>query len=182
MEEEQTTFDSQLMRILEEMIEAEADILERVSGLPIDVVAMSVASNIWRTSQLFRQKMERDVLLNYQLSWASFSSLFIVWIWGPIDMGAIAESQSVGRSTITSSITLLEKKGYCVREHQGDDRRSVYVRLTPAGQALIEEVFPIFNRHEKEFTACLTDDEAQTLTHLLRKVILHQRTNPLQEN
>ena len=162
------------MRILEEMIEAEVDILERVSGLPIDIVALSAASNLWRTSQLFRQKMERDVLANYQLSWASFSSLFIVWIWGPIEMGAIAESQSVGRSTITSSITLLEKKGYCLREHQGEDRRTVYVRLTPSGQALIEEVFPIFNRHEKEFTACLTDEEMQTLTYLLRKVILHQ--------
>lgn len=166
--------DPERMRILEEMIEAEVDILERVSGLPIDIVALSAASNLWRTSQLFRQKMERDVLANYQLSWASFSSLFIVWIWGPIEMGAIAESQSVGRSTITSSITLLEKKGYCLREHQGEDRRTVYVRLTPSGQALIEEVFPIFNRHEKEFTACLTDEEMQTLTYLLRKVILHQ--------
>lgn len=162
------------MRILERMIKVEAEIVERVSGLPIDLVAMVVASNIWRTSQLFRQKMEQNVLQEHNLTWASFSTLFIVWIWGPIEMGAIADSQSVGRSTITSTVGLLEKRGLCTREHLNGNRRSVVVTLTPAGIALIERVFPEFNRHEKAFVSALTDDEAETLTVLLRKIITHQ--------
>ena len=162
------------MRILEDMIKAEADAIEKLSGLPIDIVAMAVASNVWRTSQLFRQKMERGILKEYNLTWASFSTLYIVWIWEPIEMGEIAVSQSVGRSTITSTVSLLEKRGYCTRNHIDGNRRSVVVSLTPGGKKLMEEVFPEFNRQEKAFVSALNDDEAQILVELLRKIITHQ--------
>lgn len=161
------------MRILEEMLKEEVDIIEHLSGLPIDIAAMAVASNIWRTGQLFRQDMEQNILQKYQLTWASFSTLFIVWIWEPIEMGEIAKSQSVGRSTITSTVGLLEKRGLCQRNHLNGNRRSVAVTLTPEGKALIEKVFPEFNHNEARFVSGLTDEEAATLTHLLRKVINH---------
>ncbi|MEL6149937.1 MAG: MarR family transcriptional regulator [Chloroflexota bacterium] len=162
------------MRILEEMLKAEMDVLERTSGLPIDAVSLAVASNIWRASQLFRQTMEREVLQKHNLTWASFSTLFIVWIWGPIEMGGIAESQSVGRSTVTSTVGLLEKRGLCTRAHMDGNRRSVMVTLTPEGEDLIERVFPEFNRQEKAFVSALDEDEAETLTRLLRKVVAAQ--------
>jgi DNA-binding MarR family transcriptional regulator len=165
------------MRVLEAMLKAEADIMEKLSGLPIDPIGLAASSNIWRTSQLFRQKMEREVLQEYNLTWASFSTLFIIWIWGPIEMGAIAESQSVGRSTITSTVSLLEKRGLCRRDHADENRRSVFVTLTPEGERLIKEVFPAFNRQEKDFVAALTDDEAETLARLLRKIIAHHSEN-----
>jgi DNA-binding MarR family transcriptional regulator len=158
------------------MIKAEADAIEKVSGLSIDIVAMAVASNIWRTSQLFRQRMERGILKEYNLTWASFSTLYIVWIWEPIEMGEIAVSQSVGRSTITSTVSLLEKRGLCTRSHIDGNRRTVVASLTPEGKALIEKVFPEFNKQEKEFVSALDEDEAQILVHLLRKIIIHQDT------
>jgi DNA-binding MarR family transcriptional regulator len=162
------------MRIREEMIQAEIEAMEKVSGLPIDPVAMGVASNIWRASQLLRQIMERTVLKDYNLTWASFATLYIVWIWGPIEMGEIAKSQSVGASTITSTVGLLEKRGYCARNYIEGNRRSIAVTLTPEGVQLIEEVFPIFNMQERNFTSSLTLDEAQQLARLLRKVIVDQ--------
>jgi DNA-binding MarR family transcriptional regulator len=161
------------MRVLDAMLKAEIDIMEKASGLAIDPVALAASSNIWRTSQLFRQKMEREVLRDYDLTWASFSTLFIVWIWGPLEMGAIADYQSVGASTITSTVGLLEKRGLCRRDHADDNRRSVFVTLTTEGEALIRQVFPEFNRHEREFVSALTDDEAETLVFLLRKIIAH---------
>jgi len=162
------------MRLIEEMIQAENDIMEKVSGLPIDAVALAVASNIWRSSQLLRQKMEREVLNEYNLTWASFSTLFIVWIWEPIEMGAIAESQSVGRSTITNTVNVLVNRGYCQRSHADGNRRTVIITLTDEGRSLIETVFPVFNRYEKAFVSALTEDEAETLARLLRKIITHQ--------
>ncbi|MEO1442282.1 MAG: MarR family transcriptional regulator, partial [Chloroflexota bacterium] len=117
---------------------------------------------------------EREVLQKHNLTWASFSTLFIVWIWGPIEMGGIAESQSVGRSTVTSTVGLLEKRGLCTRAHMDGNRRSVMVTLTPEGEDLIERVFPEFNRQEKAFVSALDEDEAETLTRLLRKVVAAQ--------
>ena len=162
------------MRITtDEIVSAEQDILDRVAELPIDLHALAVASNIWRASQSFRRNLERMVLQQYDLSWSSFSTIFIVWVWGPIGMSAIAEHQSVSRPTVTSAVNHLEKRGYCVREFatHNEDRRTVQVSLTESGQALIEEVFPKFNRGEAEFVNCLTQDESETLARLLRKLV-----------
>lgn len=165
------------MRITEEAVEAERDILDRVNGLPINLSAMAVASNLWRASQAFRREMERNVLRQYELSWASFSTLFIVWIWGPIGMSAIADHQSVSRPTISSTVNHLEKRGYCVRTTNtlNTDGRTIQVTLTDAGQTLIEEVFPKFNVGEAEFINCLTVEEQSTLTDLLRKLVRANR-------
>ncbi|MBV7328977.1 MarR family transcriptional regulator [Chloroflexi bacterium TSY] len=161
------------MRVTEETIQAEHDILERIDGLPIDLLALAVASNLWRASQSFRLNLERNVLRQYDLSWASFSTLFIVWIWGPIGMSAIAEHQAVSRPTVTSTVNHLEKRGYCLREFASynDDRRTVQVSLTDNGRQLIEEVFPMFNQGETNFVSCLTEDDQTTLANLLRKLV-----------
>lgn len=161
------------MRITEEAVKAERDILERIDGLPVNLSAMAVASNMWRASQAFRLKVERSLLRDYELSWASFSTLFIVWIWGPIGMSAIADHQNVSRPTISSTVKHLEKRGYCKRasDSQKTDGRTIQVTLTPAGLEIIEEVFPRFNLVEAAFVDCLTAEEQATLTALLRKVV-----------
>ena len=160
------------MRVSEELINEELDILERVSGLQMNPLAMSVMSNIWRVSQAFKQDLERDILRGYGLTFSSFSTLFIVWIWGPIEMSALAESQTVARSTVTSTVNLLEKRGLLLRQGAGDggDKRSVLVQVTENGRELIEQVYPDFNAGEQVFIAGLTVDESEMLAVLLRKL------------
>ena len=165
------------MRITNELIQAEQDILHRVADLPVNLSALAVASNIWRASQSFRLTLERTILREYDLTWSSFSTLFIIWVWGPIGMSAIAEHQFVSRPTVTSAVTQLEKRGYCVRQTAAQeagiqrDRRTVRVALTETGRTLIEEVFPKFNQGEADFVNPLTPDEQETLAYLLRKLV-----------
>ncbi len=162
------------MRIAtDQIVDAEQEILECVAELPIDLHALAVASNIWRASQCFRSKVERTILQQHELSWSSFSTLFIIWVWGPIGMSAIAKHQSVSRPTVTSAVNHLQKRGYCTRNFatRNNDRRTVQVSLTSSGKALIEEVFPKFNRGEADFVNCLTQDESETLTRILRKLV-----------
>ena len=61
------------------------------------------------SAQLFKLKMEREVLREHELSFASFSTLFIVWIWGPIETQEIAKSQAVSKATVTSLVNTLEE-------------------------------------------------------------------------
>ena len=155
-----------------DMIRAEVDVLARVDPLPIDTLALAVASNIWRASQVFRSTIESNVLRANNLTWASFSTLFIVWVWEPIGMSAIAESQNVSRPTITSTVSLLEKRGLCVRRpSENGDGRSVQVCLTDSGRQLIERIFPQVNQGETAFASNLSPDEQQTLAILLRKLL-----------
>jgi MarR family transcriptional regulator, 2-MHQ and catechol-resistance regulon repressor len=149
----------------------ELDVMQRVSGLPIDELGLSVASNIWRAAQLFKLKSEREVLREHELSFASFSTLFIVWIWGPIETREIAKSQAVSKATVTSTVTTLENQDLVKRRVGKKDRRLVTVELSEKGRRLIEWVFPKFNQGEVEVASSLTESEQETLAHLLRKVI-----------
>jgi MarR family transcriptional regulator, 2-MHQ and catechol-resistance regulon repressor len=151
--------------------EEELDIMHRVAGLPVDELALAVASNIWRTAQMFKLKMERDILREHGLTFASFSTLFIVWIWGPIETREIARSQAVTKATVTSTVSKLEQQGFVKRRDSKRDKRLVTVELTGKGKRLIEWVFPVFNQGEVEMAGSLTEEEQDTLAHLLRKVI-----------
>jgi MarR family transcriptional regulator, 2-MHQ and catechol-resistance regulon repressor len=157
--------------VVDDFSPPELDIMRRVAGLPIDELALGVASNLWRAAQLFKTKMERELLRDHDLSFASFSTLFIVWIWGPIETRDIARSQSVSKATVTSLVSTLEKRGLVKRRTHKTDRRLVTVELTATGKSLIEWVFPKFNQGESEVAGTLTVEEQDTLTHLLRKLV-----------
>jgi DNA-binding MarR family transcriptional regulator len=160
----------------------ELEVMRRASGLPIDELALAVASNIWRAAQGFKLKMEREVLREHNLSFASFSTLFIVWIWGPIETRDIAKSQAVSKATVTSLLITLEKRGLVKRRASKVDRRLVIVKLTDAGRTLIEWLFPKFNQGESEMASVLTASEQDTLAHLLRKIVAGVGTQLEEEN
>lgn len=159
------------MPVHDDFSKTELEIMGRVSGLPIDELAMAVASNIWRAAQLLKLRAERNILREHDLSFASFSTLFIVWIWGPLETREIARSQSISKATVTSLVNTLEKRGLVQRIQSTSDRRLVIVELTPGGKSLIEWVFPHFNQGESELASSLTVEEQDLLAHLLRKVV-----------
>jgi len=160
------------MRVPNELIQEEIAVIERSAGLELDQLAMSVMSNIWRVSQIFRKTLESEVLREHELTWGSFSTLFIIWVWEPIEMSAIAKSQYVSRPTISSSVNLLEKRGLCTRRPStSGDGRAIQVELTEAGRKLIEDVFPKFNQGESKFVDGLDIAEMQMLASLLRKLL-----------
>ena len=105
----------------------ELEIMRRAAGLPIDELALAVASNVWRAAQGFKLKMEREVLREHDLSFASFSTLFIIWIWGPLETREIAKSQAVSKATVTSLLITLEKRGLVRRKSSKVDKRLVIV-------------------------------------------------------
>jgi DNA-binding MarR family transcriptional regulator len=159
------------VRLPDDLLPEELAVMQRVSGLPVNYLAISVLANIIRAAQAFRSRMERTVLREFDLSWGSFSTLFIVWVWGPIETRDLAKSQSVSRATVTSIIDSLESRGLCLRQQSTGDRRLVLVRLTLEGETLIKQVFPRFNQGEAEIASSLTTAEQETLAHLLRKVV-----------
>jgi DNA-binding MarR family transcriptional regulator len=155
---------------LTELSPIELDIIRRVSGLPIDRSAMTVMSNVWRTARGFELRMERRVLRPNGLTFAAFNTLFIVWIWAPVETRQIARLSGVTRATVTSTVTKLERQGLVTRHGSEGDGRLVLVKLTRKGKGMIERIFPEFNKDEQSIASSLTVKEQDTLTSLLRKV------------
>lgn len=154
----------------EVILEAERDIRSRLGDRPFDFAALLAVSNIYRAANAVRNRMEREVLGPAGLSWGGFTILFVLWVWGDRDTGALADDCGLAKGTLSGMLTTLERTGLVIRSRHPEDGRKVLVGLEPAGLEKIEEVFPTFNRHETMFTADLTSTELRQLARLLRTV------------
>ena len=150
---------------------AERDIRERLAGRRLDSTAMAAVSNIYRAGSAVRNHMEREVLSAHDLSWVAFTVLWVLWIWGDQETGHLAAEAGVTKGTLTGVVTTLSARRLVRRLPHDDDRRRVSVGLTRAGTALIEALFPEFNRHETLAVAALSAAEQRELAGLLRRVL-----------
>ena len=155
----------------DELVEAERLIRDRMAELDLDLLSLAAVSNVFRTATAVRNHMERDVLRRHQLSWSSFTVLFVLRIWGSQESRRLAGEAGISGGTLTGVLDTLERKGFAERRAVPEDRRRVEVILTPAGNKVVEEVMPAFNREEALVTGDLTDDEMATLARLLRKIL-----------
>ncbi len=87
------------------------------------------------------------------------------------------EGLMLSSGAMTSRLDRLERKGLIERTPSPNDRRSVLVRLTPAGLALIDRVLPLHVTNEQQALASLTSKEQKLLNELLAKLVagLHKK-------
>jgi DNA-binding MarR family transcriptional regulator len=83
---------------------------------------------------------------------------------------ALAEEAGVTRATMTGLLDTLEKDGWAQREMDPNDRRTVLVRLTPAGEAFLERTLPEYFRCVSTIMEPLDEDERRQLVGLLQKI------------
>ena len=161
-----------------DLVQAEQDIRARIAdgriadgGHDLDFVAMAAVSNIYRAANAIRHQMERDVLAEADLSWAAFTVLFVLWIWGEQQTRHLAAEAGVTKGTLTGVLKTLEKRGLTRRRGHDADGRLVLVSLEPKGLDVIERLFPAFNQGEALVSASLTGREKDQLASLLRSII-----------
>jgi MarR family transcriptional regulator, organic hydroperoxide resistance regulator len=152
------------------LVRAERDIRARIGDRPLDFRSMAAISNIYRAATTVRNHMEQTVLAAHDLSWAAFTVLWVLWIWGEQETRHLADEAGVTKGTLTGVVNTLERRGLAIRSRHPDDGRLVLVRLSPRGLAVIEELFPLFNEQEGFASSALTLREKDQLAQLLRKV------------
>lgn len=62
--------------------------------------------------------------------------LYALFTYGPLQMNVLAELIGRKKNTITSLVSTLGERGYCVREQSEDDGRVHRIRLTEKGESL----------------------------------------------
>jgi MarR family 2-MHQ and catechol resistance regulon transcriptional repressor len=152
----------------------ELDILRRLSNIqlgPLNVSAISVATNIYRAGQCLKLKMEREKLSKYNLSWTAFSLLYDLWIWNSLETRQLAASSGITTATVSNVIKTLETRELCKRDVDKKDRRLVIVTITEEGARVMQDLYPDFHQGEMEIAGALSPKEQDTLAGLLRKVI-----------
>lgn len=89
---------------------------------------------------------------------------------GEVSAGWLAEATQLKHATITSLVDKLEARGLISRRRCGEDRRRVWLRLLPAGQAALEEApDPLHKIFSERFDA-LPDWQQSMLISALERV------------
>ena len=154
-----------------ELVEAERAVEARIGVLGVDAGSMAAISNIFRVATTVRNHMERTVLTRPDLSFTAFTVLWVLWIWGEQEARHVADESGVSRGTLTGVVTTLERRGLVRRRRHPEDRRSVLIATTEAGESLMAELFPVFNAEEAKVSADLDGDQKERLADALRTIL-----------
>ncbi len=88
-----------------------------------------------------------------------------------MDQNSLAETVDLDRWTTGDVLVRLERRGLLAREVDRSDRRCRKLHLTPAGQALVEEMEPAGSRAHNRLLTPLSTAEQAELLRLLRKLL-----------
>lgn len=96
---------------------------------------------------------------------------------GEHEQKAIAEYCEIEPATVGSILLRMENSGLVFRRNRPDNRRSLYVSLTPKGEQMAKTLQEVFSEAEAQITAGLTEEERETLFRLLSKCLQKGKGN-----
>ena len=160
------------------LAETEKAMREHVSDLPLNFPAAAAVSSLYRAANAVRVHLTNSVLRKHGLTWTGFVVLWVVWIWDGLETRRAAESAAISKATLTGVVKTLEARGLMTRRISDIDRRLVNLELTPAGVALMKELYPVFNAAEAEVVAGLSPRGLAQLTNSLRSIVTELETKP----
>lgn len=112
-------------------------------------------------------------LKQHTLSYQHYLVLMVLSEYGPLHVLQLGEKLSFQSGTITPIIKKMEASGLIARHRSVEDERIVDVALTPAGEALCND---LANIPEEIFkVSALSEEEYQQLMYLTRKVVANMQ-------
>jgi MarR family transcriptional regulator, 2-MHQ and catechol-resistance regulon repressor len=104
------------------------------------------------------------------LTFAEFGVLEALYHKGPLLLGELQRKVLVSSGGVTYLVDRLEGRGLVERQECPEDRRARYAALTPAGEALVDRIFPEHARSIARAVSGLTKAEQAQATALLRSL------------
>ena len=89
----------------------------------------------------------------------------------PQTMSQLAHECAAVMPTMTGIIDRLEARGLVIRKRDPNDRRSLFISITPTGQALVDEVTRHRCEQANKFLMSITGDERLILIEVLQKYL-----------
>ena len=96
--------------------------------------------------------------------------LMHLWHKDGLTMSEIVEQVAKQPATITKMVNRMEKSGLVERRPDPDDGRVKRIYMTDMGRDVWEQTLVAWQRLNDESSSNLTDDEQETLKHLLLKM------------
>lgn len=114
-------------------------------------------------------------LSQFELMEGRFVAMLMIEGQGSMPPHEIATLSGLTRASITSTIDSLEKKGLAVRQASQTDRRSLTVKLTAEGKAILDQTINAQLDWLENIVATLNDSEKAALQSIMAKVSTHMK-------
>ena len=135
--------------------------------------SQSAALKLWvvlaRAYAAVSSRVDADIA-QHDLTTTEFGILEVLHHKGPLLLGEIQRKILVTSGGITYLVDRLVEKKLVKREECPNDRRARYAVLTPAGDALIRQIFPEHAQQIARVLSGLTRAEQTKATQLLRRL------------
>lgn len=132
-------------------------------------VALSMWVKLARAHAVFSHRTHEDIA-TYGLTPPQFSVLETLGHLGSMLTGDIGRKQLVSGGNVTVVVDNLERQGLVERRVSADDRRQIFVQLTPKGRRLFRKVFPRHAEMVAKTASVLSENEQKELAILLKKL------------
>lgn len=109
-----------------------------------------------------------DVLRPLDLTNGQFSLLMSLNRPKPAPMKSVASLLAMDRTTLTAALKPLERRELVTIAQDPDDKRSRLLELTPAGQQLLADAFPLWQQAHAEIERPFAAGEVDVLRDQLR--------------
>lgn len=137
-----------------------------------DASSTEAHATLVRTGSALLQELDRCTGASLDVPQAAATALAVIDGAGtPLTPTQISERVLVASATMTSTLDLLERRGWITRTWNPHDRRSVLVEITPHGRDTADRMLAGVRSLEVKTLSGLTPAERKQLLRLLAKVL-----------
>jgi DNA-binding MarR family transcriptional regulator len=138
--------------------------------VPGDPLAHRALDSLLRAESSVRRRLSGD-LQREGVSASGFSVLVVLnTAGGELEMRALRARLRMSKANASEVVSTLETAGLVERRRLTRDRRAASVRLSPAGRAAVDRLFPEHTRRVADAFAVLDEDEKRSLAQICRKL------------
>jgi len=130
---------------------------------------LALLRQLVRTYQAF-SSYDEDLIRKLGLTLPQYDVICTLGNTSGMMMGQLAEKTLVTKGTLTGILDRLEKKGLVQRHVPPENRRCFMIVLTPEGERMFEDIFPIHIARLKERFDLLSPDEMQDIQTALKRL------------
>jgi MarR family 2-MHQ and catechol resistance regulon transcriptional repressor len=138
--------------------------------VPGDPLAHRALDSLLRAEATVRRRLTAE-LEREGVSATGFSVLVVLTTaGGELELRTLRARLRTSKANATEVVTTLEARGLVTRRRMASDRRAATIAVTPAGEALVERLFPGHTRRVADAFAVLDEGEKRSLASICRKL------------
>lgn len=138
-------------------------------GTPEEKLALDVTIKVARACQALANRTMGEVI-SAGVSSSQFGVLDALFHLGPLTLGEIAKKHLKSPNNMTSVVDTMERSGLVMRRRCEQDRRVIYVDITPKGKQVFTKLWPDHVKRVMASVRNLTQEEQETLARLCKKL------------